>query len=88
MPWDDIAKGIPTNFHGDFQPENIICTQSGFKLIDWRHNFTERTDYGDLYYDLSKLKHALIINGQIIRDGKYSIKIQNNNVRLSYYTKV
>ena len=87
LPWDDISKGIPTNFHGDFQPENIICTQSGFKLIDWRHNFTEGTDYGDLYYDLSKLKHALIINGQIIRDGKYSIKIQNNNVRLSYDKK-
>ena len=87
LPWNDIAKGIPTNFHGDFQPENIICTKSGFKLIDWRHSFTETINYGDLYYDLSKLKHALIINGQIIRDGKYSIKIQNNNVQLSYETK-
>ena len=87
LPWEDISKGIPTNFHGDFQPENIICTKSGFKFIDWRHNFTGSLDYGDLYYDLSKLKHALIINGQIIRDGRYSIKICKNDVRLSFDTK-
>ena len=29
------THSIPAKFHGDFQPENIICTLSDFFLIDW-----------------------------------------------------
>ena len=35
---------------------------------------------GDLYYDLAKLHHALIVNGKIIRENKFKIDIKNDKV--------
>jgi dTDP-glucose pyrophosphorylase len=87
IPWDQIREGIPSYFHGDFQPENIICSNNEIRLIDWRQNFTKETLYGDVYYDLAKLNHALIINGQMIREGHYSISISSNKVNYSYLMK-
>jgi|TARA_B110000483_G_scaffold241534_1_gene324808 hypothetical protein len=87
IPWEELRQGIPSHFHGDFQPENIICSPREIKLIDWRQNFTKDTPFGDVYYDLSKLKHALIINGQMIREERYSIDILSNKVQLSYLIK-
>ena len=71
-------------FHGDLQPENIIYTKKkDFYLIDWREDFGGLKILGDLYYDLAKLHHALIVNGQMIRDNKFKVDIKNNRVYVS-----
>ena len=62
--WEKIYEcAIPSNFHGDLQPENIIYNGKDFTLIDWRESFGNSLVVGDSYYDLGKLYHALFING-------------------------
>ena len=89
VDWDSILdKAIPSKFHGDFQPENIIYTGSGFKLIDWRESFGLGDQTGDFYYDLGKLYHALIINGSLVLKKQYSYCIKSDGTcNLKYVTK-
>jgi len=89
VDWDSILdKAIPSKFHGDFQPENIIYTGSDFKLIDWRESFGLGDRIGDFYYDLGKLYHALIINGSLVLKKQYSYCIKSDGTcNLKYVTK-
>ena len=73
IDWDWLRGGIPAMIHGDPQPENVLVTKDGFCLLDWREDFGG-LPYGDVYYDLAKIYHALLVSGEIIRTGKYSIK--------------
>ena len=74
IDWNNIiSSAIPTNFHGDLQPENIVITEDNeMFLIDWRESFGDDLKIGDLYYDLSKLYHGLLINGTIAKEKKFS----------------
>ncbi len=48
-----------------------------FKLIDWRQDFGGEIEGGDMYYDLAKLSHNLVINHQIIDDNNYNYVINS-----------
>ena len=61
-----LCSGLPSQFHGDFILDNIIETPDGFCLIDWRQDFAGDLEVGDVYYDLAKLNHNLIINHDLI----------------------
>jgi choline kinase len=61
-----LCNGLPSQFHGDFILDNIIETDGGFCLIDWRQDFAGDLEVGDVYYDLAKLNHNLTINHDII----------------------
>lgn len=75
--WRDIVeKSIPFVFHGDFQPENIVMDWDHIYLLDWRDSFGGNTHIGDLYYDLGKLHHALLVNGTNIVRGGYSVEVR------------
>lgn len=88
VDWDNLSNGIPVLFHGDTQPENIIVNDQGFTLIDWRQNFEGLVDYGDIYYDLAKLYHALIISQEVIsRDAYEVVQKDNNNIFFNYLLK-
>ena len=86
--WDLLSSGIPVNFHGDLQPENIIVTKNNnFKLIDWRTDFAQLA-YGDIYYEFSKLNHMLTINTRKVLDGKIKVNYKSNNeVKYSFETR-
>tara|TARA_R110001592_G_scaffold171881_1_gene410319 strand:- start:6042 stop:7727 length:1686 start_codon:yes stop_codon:yes gene_type:complete len=86
--WDSIYEtAIPSRFHGDFQPENIVHGSNGFKLIDWRDSFGSSLEVGDLYYDLGKLYHALVINGQVVLNKGYSYEIAEDKAYIEYSIK-
>ena len=77
--WDMLAAGIPVNFHGDLQPENVIITKKNFfKLIDWRIDFSG-LPYGDIYYEFAKLNHMLTINTRKVLAGKFRVYYKNSN---------
>jgi len=68
-------------FHGDFILDNIIYHNNRFTLIDWRQDFGGLIEFGDKYYDLSKLNHSLVLNHDIINSNLFFIK--NDNKRIS-----
>ena len=82
--WNNLSNGLPVNFHGDLQPENIIVTKNKeFKFIDWRTDFST-LKYGDIYYEFAKLNHMLTINTRKVLDGKIGIKYKSSN-EVKYY---
>jgi len=62
-------------FHGDFILDNIVKTESGYCLLDWRQNFGGLLQSGDKCYDLAKLNHSLTVNHDIVNQNLFSIEI-------------
>mgnify|MGYP003113722933 CR=1 FL=1 len=92
VSWDYINKiATPTCFHGDLQPENILYSKkySRFYYIDWRESFGESIDVGDIYYDLGKMYHALIISNSLIQDGNFKVKVDTfeKSAKISFLMK-
>ena len=75
----------PSRFHGDFILDNIIQTDNGFKLIDWRQDFCGNLEVGDIYYDFAKLAHNLVINHGIIDGGHYGVEKKNDTIKLTLH---
>ena len=75
-----LCAGVPSNFHGDFILDNILETNNGFCLLDWRQNFGNSLEIGDLYYDLAKLNHNLTVNHSIVDSGLFDHS--NNNCHI------
>ena len=85
IDWNEIENCLPSKtFHGDLQFDNVIYNGNSFKLIDWRHSFGETTDFGDIYYDLSKLYGGLLISYYDMKKNNFSYNIVDNNVILNY----
>jgi len=81
IDWDEINKGIPVLCHGDLHFENIIYTEDEkFICIDWRQDFGGQFEYGDLYYDLCKLSHGLIVNHESVFKNLYTLKKDRNEI--------
>mgnify|MGYP003642340598 FL=1 len=90
IDWSGIySKSVPTLFHGDLQPENVIYDdkKNSFVLIDWRQSFGDSIEYGDVYYDLSKIYHAMLINGQTIMKNMFDFTRIGTSVTLDFYAK-
>jgi dTDP-glucose pyrophosphorylase len=79
IDWTTIIKYKPSLFHGDPQPENIVCRGNDWTLIDWRENFGGNTILGDKYYDLAKIYHALFVSGKSVRCKQFQVEKQNND---------
>ena len=81
IPIEWITTDTFVNFHGDFILENVILSsQNEFKLIDWRHEFDNQITHGDVYYDLAKLRHNLILNHKNINNGLFEVGFENERV--------
>lgn len=75
--WDEFYKGtIWSHFHGDLHGENILFSDiNNFKLLDWRQNFGENNlEFGDLYYDLGKILHGLIVRHEIVSQNCFKVQ--------------
>ena len=93
MEWNGIADGIPSNFHGDLQFDNILVKRDSgpgehkFLLLDWRHDFGGQMDIGDLYYDLAKLYGGMIMSYPLIKEGMFFCDMNADNVYYHYFLK-
>lgn len=88
LDWNSLTKGVPSNFHGDLQFDNILLTDSrDFVLLDWRQDFAGLTEFGDLYYDLAKLYGGTLISYQLIKEGMFTFDMSENDVYYSYFIK-
>jgi len=86
VDWDFIVNGIPSGFHGDLQFDNVlhINQMDNFILLDWRQDFGGLLEYGDIYYDLSKLYGGMILSYKNIKENKFSFDISGNKVFYKY----
>jgi len=89
LNWNEISNGLPGQFHGDYHFENIIYDNENeeFKLLDWRQNFDKSLEFGDIYYDLAKLLHGLIISHELIVKDAYTVKWENNEIEFDFNRK-
>ncbi len=76
-----------TRIHGDFILDNILIHNGNFLLIDWRQNFGNSLNSGDLYYDLAKLNHSFHINHDIVSKNLFEINREGNEVTCSILVK-
>ncbi|MBU3935618.1 hypothetical protein KJ909_02995 [Patescibacteria group bacterium] len=84
---DRLCNSRPTLFHGDFILDNILKTDTGFCLLDWRQDFAGVLNAGDKYYDLAKLNHNLTLNHQILVDNLFKIKFKDKEIDLEVYRR-
>lgn len=75
VDWKALSRGRPGNFHGDFHFENILFDEATeqFTFLDWRQNFGGLMDVGDVYYDLAKLNHGLIVCHELIAQNQFEV---------------
>ena len=89
IDWSWISKGLPGRFHGDFHFENILYQEKdkSFVFLDWRQDFAGDLSIGDIYYDLAKLMHGLIMNHGIIAKNYYTATWENNHLNYDFFRK-
>lgn len=89
VDWDYVAKGMPGQFHGDFHFENILynADKGDFEFLDWRQNFGNSLSTGDIYYDLGKMLHGLIMCHELVAKEEYSISWEQNEIKYDFNRK-
>ncbi|MBI4859922.1 MAG: hypothetical protein HY815_06620, partial [Candidatus Riflebacteria bacterium] len=50
----------------------------------WREDFEGLLDVGDLYYDLGKIHHALIVSGEVIRANQFEVVLEGSSVTYEF----
>lgn len=88
VDWEMISQNgkFTYNYHGDFHLENILVGNNNtYTMLDWRQNFG-KTVVGDIYYDIAKMWHSLIVNHNMVRQNLFSVEtVSNNNVRIDIH---
>jgi aminoglycoside phosphotransferase (APT) family kinase protein len=89
VDWDDLAKGLPGQFHGDFHFENILWNPQSetFTFLDWRQDFGGDLEVGDIYYDLAKLLHGLIVSHELIAKDAFSVVWGKDSIQFDLHRK-
>ncbi|MBX4199188.1 hypothetical protein KW800_02895 [Candidatus Parcubacteria bacterium] len=77
-----LFEGLQSRFHGDFILDNILKTDYGYCLLDWRQDFGGLLRGGDRYYDLAKLNHNLTVNHGVINNNLFTVESDGRNVRV------
>lgn len=83
--WSEfLFKSIPCLFHGDPSPENVIISNTGsLYLIDPRPSFGESLHIGDVYYDLAKLDHGLLVNPALMRNNRFTYNVTSKSILIT-----
>jgi hypothetical protein len=89
VDWNWLSQGLPGRFHGDFHFENILYNagKDKFIFLDWRQDFGGLLEIGDIYYDLAKLLHGLIICHELIARDHYSVQWGKDGVTYTFERK-
>jgi len=91
IDWEEIFKGIPARFHGDFTLGNILISHDEktnldkFCLLDWRHDFAGSVEVGDVYYDLAKLYKGILLPDDLIKKNMFSFEMSGTEVYYEYF---
>lgn len=89
VDWNWLASGLPGRFHGDFHFENILWSETDkrFVFLDWRQDFGGDLSTGDIYYDLAKLLHGLIICHELIAADLFKVEWCAHTIDFDFHRK-
>jgi len=90
IPWEILTSISPVRAHGDLHPDNVIFDSiSGkFTLLDWRQDIGGKIgETGDLYYELGKILHGLIVDHETVANNEFHILRDGSNYFHSINTK-
>lgn len=89
IDWQHLTNGYPVRFHGDLHFENILwqSKKKKFIFIDWRQDFSGNLEVGDIYYDLAKLLHGLIVSHDSIVKNYFSIEWNHRGISFDLQRK-
>lgn len=90
VDWNYVSDGIAVRFHGDLHFENILINDEGknpFTLLDWRQDFGGLMDYGDIYYDLAKLNHGIIMSHELVDKNLFEVNHKLNTIYYDFLRK-
>ena len=89
VDWPHLANGLPGRFHGDFHFENILWNSESqqFTLLDWRQDFAGDLEVGDIYYDLAKLLHGLIVCHELISNDQFRVTWSTDKIEFKLLRK-
>lgn len=88
LNWEKVYDGKPGRMHGDLHFDNTIVkegTTDEFVLLDWRQDFAGLLTHGDVYYDLGKIYGGTILSYKDIKQNKFSIEQEGENVVIDTY---
>ena len=85
----DIARKFSVEGHILVTKEKSVDSYEKFSfcLLDWRQDFAGNLNYGDIYYDLAKLNHGLIISHEIINKNLFEISKTGDTVTYEFFRK-
>lgn len=75
-----LCVGHNIRIHGDLILDNVLETADGFCLLDWRQDFGGRWDAGNIYYDLAKLNHNMVITHDVVRRGLFDAEAERCHI--------
>ncbi|MBF0595078.1 MAG: phosphotransferase [Candidatus Omnitrophica bacterium] len=80
--WQWLSQGRAVRFHGDCHFENMLFNRKDqrFIFLDWRQEFAGEMEFGDVYYDLAKLFHGLIVSHEAVVQGRFRIVWGKNDI--------
>ena len=89
IDWNWMSEGLPGRFHGDFHFENILWSakEDRFVFLDWRQDFGGSLTTGDIYYDLAKLMHGLIISHELIARNLFKVEWKDDEILYDFHRK-
>lgn len=89
IDWDWMSEGLPGRFHGDFHFENILWSaeEERFVFLDWRQDFGGSLTTGDIYYDLAKLMHGLIVSHELVARGLFKVEWKDDEILYDFHRK-
>lgn len=84
--WEDLCSGLFGRYHGDYHFENILITKKkNFLFLDWRQDFEGDISKGDIYYDLAKLMHGMIVSHPQVNLNKFKFIKKGNNIKIDIF---
>lgn len=87
IDFDWLTDARQCHFHGDFILDNILKTKNGYCLLDWRQDFGGLIKAGDMYYDLAKLNHNLIVNHGIVHKNLFTVDVGPDGIKCDIMRK-
>ena len=52
--------------------------------MDWREDYSGILNFGDIYYDLAKINHGLIIDHNMVKNFEFKVKLTEKNISLYF----